>query len=275
MKIRRVSSISLLLLLLTVTINFYSCSDDSVTQGPEAPVTSTLIHLDSSYAIGGRALVSLYVEDSLHVGYNPVYVVLHDSVTGVLITDAHVEFDLLNHGHSTPVENPESNTAVDGKFKGAWILNASQAGDNPLHWHYTVMVHNHEAPGEPEGAAEFSEFVVKEDPDGFKSIIMPDSTALYLSYITPRTPVTGANSFEFLINKNEPELFPPDGTYTIEMTTEYLANGHTTTNNVNPVGNSIGHYNGTVNLDQNGAWRIKLKLIKNTLSYDTYFDITY
>ena len=51
--------------------------------------------------------------------------------------------------------------------------------------------------------------------------------------------------------------------------------GDITANNVNPAGNSIGHYNGTVVFDQSGAWRIKIRLTKNTLFYDTYFDITY
>ena len=72
------------------------------------------------------------------------------------------------------------------------------------------MVHNHQAPGKPEGEAEFSDFIVRDNPDKFKSIIMADSTKLFLSFIAPKTSVTGANAFEFLINRNEPELFPPD-----------------------------------------------------------------
>jgi len=252
---------------------FNSCSDDS---NPSAPQLNTkqLIKLDSAYAIGGRATVSIYLEDSLKTGYNPVYIVLYDSVTNALITDAHIEFHLLNHGHAAPVENP-AGEAVDGKFKGAFILTSPQTGDNVLHWHYSIMVHNHQAPGKPEGEAEFSDFIVRDNPDKFKSIIMADSTKLFLSFIAPKTSVTGANAFEFLINRNELELFPPDGSYTVQMTPEYLLNGHTTANNVNPAGQSDGHYKGTVNFDMSGNWRIKLRIIKNTLSYDTYFDLSY
>ena len=264
----------LILITFSSSIVFNSCSDDSVSTAPPAPVTQDLIFLDTAYAIGGRALVSIYVEETLKVGYNNVYIVLNDSVTGATITDAHIEFDLLNHSVGTPVENP-GETAVDGKFKGAWILTAAQAGDNNLHWHYHIHVHNHQAPNEPEGAAEFGDFRVKENPDGFKSITMPDSTKLFLSYIKPDKPANGMNDLEFLINKNEPELFPPDGSYTIQMNPVYLANGHTTTNNVAPTGGTDGHYKGRVNFDQSGAWRVNLKVMKNGHEYDTYFDVTY
>ena len=204
----------LILITFSSSIVFNSCSDDSVSTAPPAPVTQDLIFLDTAYAIGGRALVSIYVEETLKVGYNNVYIVLNDSVTGATITDAHIEFDLLNHSVGTPVENP-GETAVDGKFKGAWILTAAQAGDNNLHWHYHIHVHNHQAPNEPEGAAEFGDFRVKENPDGFKSITMPDSTKLFLSYIKPDKPANGMNDLEFLISKNEPEPSPPEGSYTI------------------------------------------------------------
>jgi len=272
MKYRRVISISFILIIILTSFLLNSCSDDSNPAAPPAPNTSNLIRLDSNFAIGGRASVSFYVEDTLRVGYNNIYIVLYDSVTKGLITDAHVEFMPTNHGHSTPVEDPPQ-AAVDGIFKGAIILNESQPITD--HWHYLIGVHNHQAPGEPEGEVEFEDFRVKENPDKFKSIIMPDSTPLYLSYIKPKNPVTGLNDFEFLINRNEPELFPPDGSFTIEMIPEFLSDGHTTNGNINPVGSANGHYTGKFNLDRNGAWRIKLKVIKNNIFYDTYFDINY
>lgn len=274
---KKKTSVSILIftLLINFSLFFTSCSDDSNPAAPNDPVTTQLILLDSAYAEGARANVYLYTEDTLHVGYNPVYIVLHDSLTNQLITDAHVEFDIVNHGHNVPVENPASSNAVDGKFPGAFILNDPQSGDEIMHYHYHVMVHNHQAPGKPEGEAAFSDFVVKENPDKFKSIIMPDSTKLYLSYITPKNPASGLNDFEFLINRNEPELFPPDGTFTIAVTPEFLSDLHTTSGNTNPVHTSIGHYKGKINLDRNGSWRIKLNVSKNGVFYDTSFELSY
>ncbi|MBS1518639.1 MAG: hypothetical protein JSS91_11185 [Bacteroidetes bacterium] len=268
------------ILLLLIPVIFYSCSDDTVSTPPAPPNVQNLVFLDSTYALGGRAAVLFYAEDSLKVGYNKVYFVLYDSVTRNLMTDAHVEILPLNHGHYCPVENPDEN-AVENKFPGAIILTAPQAADNNsngysvLHWHFTVMVHNHQAPGEPEGEAEFEGFTVRDNSDGFKSITMPDSTKLFLSYVSPKDPATGVNDFEFTIHRNEPELFPYESGYSIDMTPEFLADGHTTSGNVNPAHSSIGHYNGRLSLDQNGAWRIKLRLTKNSLWYDTYFDINY
>ena len=106
MKTRRVIHTIFTLTIFLSAIIFNSCSDDSNPAAPQAPSTAGLFRLDSVFAIGGRASVSVYLKDSLHTGYNPVYIVLYDSVTKALITDAHVEFSLLNHTHGSPVENP-------------------------------------------------------------------------------------------------------------------------------------------------------------------------
>lgn len=273
MNLRRVTYTILILLVISSSIVFNSCSDDTVTTAPPPAVTDNLIFLDSGYAIGGRALISIYVEETLKVGYNNVYIVLIDSVTRATITNAHISFKLTDHGVGTPVENPDED-AVDGKFKGAWIFNESQTGDNILHWKDSIFVHNHQAPGEPEGAASFGGFTVKENPDGFREITMPDSTQLYLSQIKPKTPKNGLNDFELIINRNEIG-YAPDGSYTITVNPVYLSDGHTTANNVNPTGASDGHYTGKLNFDRSGLWRVNMNVTKNGLHYDTYFDMTY
>ncbi|MBK8550535.1 MAG: hypothetical protein IPL53_05515 [Ignavibacteria bacterium] len=278
MNLRRVIYSILLLLTLSSAIVFNSCSDDSVT-GPivtpaiPEPDMTTYFKVDSGYVTGANCFLQLYADDSLRTGYNPFYFVLHDSITGELITDAHITILPINHGHAAPAENPDED-APDGIFKGAMVFTQSFT-DNPMHWHITFLIHNHQSPGEPEGEVEFSPPVILDNSNFFKSIVMPDSTALYLSNITPNTPVAGMNDFEFLINKNEPELYPPDGTYTIQMNPVFLSDGHTTTGNVAPVGSSNGHYSGKINFDQSGNWRVNLIISKNGHSYNTYFDMSY
>ncbi len=269
---------SLFILITSFAFIFNSCSDDTVTSPivitpVDEPDMSAYMKIDSGYAIGGRAFLSLYAEDSLRTGYNRLYFVLHDSLTGEVMTDAHITIEPLNHGHAAPVEDPDED-APNGIFEGAMVFTESFT-DDPAHWHLTFMVHNHGAPGEPEGEVEFSTPVILPNPEFFKSIVMPDSTALYLSNITPYTPVAGINDFEFIINKNEPELFPPDGSYSIVMNPVYLPDGHSTTGNETPVGSSNGHYTGKINFDQSGAWRINLIISKNGHSYATYFDMSY
>jgi len=278
MNFGRVIYTILMLITFSSSIVFNSCSDDSVTAPvvitpvPE-PDMSSYFKIDSGYVTGANAYMVFYADDSLRTGYNPLYFVLHDSVTGKLITDAHITIAPLNHGHASPVENPDEN-APDGIFKGAMVFTESFT-DASLHWHLTFMVHNHQSAGEPEGEVEFSTPVILPNPNFFKSIVMPDSTALYLSNISPDTPVAGMNDFEFLISKNEPELYPPDGTYTIQMNPVFLPDGHTTTGNVTPVGNTNGHYTGKINFDQSGSWRVNLTISKNGHSYNTYFEMNY
>lgn len=275
MNLRRVKYTILLLLTLSSAIVFNSCSDDSVTAPNVTPAIpepdmSAYMRIDSGYVTGANAFMVFYTDDSLRTGYNPFYFVLHDSMTGELITDAHIMISPLNHSHASPVENPEEET-TDGIFRGAMVYTQSFTD----HWYITFMVHNHQSAGEPEGEVEFETPVILPNPNFFKSFTMSDSTALYLSNITPNTPVAGMNDFEFLINKNEPELYPPDGTYTIQVNPVFLADGHNTTGNVTPVGTSNGHYNGKINFDQSGAWRVNLTISKNGHSYSTYFDMSY
>ena len=227
MNYKNVIRLSIFILFSGLMFSFSSCSDDTVTAPPVTvvvpePDMSSYMKIDSGYVLGASAYMNLYANDSLRTGYNPLYFVLHDSATGIVMTDAHITIQPLNHGHASPVENPDED-APDGIFEGA----------------------------------------------------MSDSTALYLSNITPYTPVPGLNNFEFLISKNEPELYPPDGSYTIEMNPVYLADGHSTTGNVTPVGSANGHYNGKINFDQSGTWRINLMISKNGHSYSTYFDMSY
>ncbi len=271
MNFKRVTYSTLSIITLCFIFVFNSCSDDSVTSPPPPPVTDNLFLMGEEYAIGARAIVSFFLEESLKVGYNNIYIVLKDSVTGAVINDAHIEFEPVNHSSGVPVENPPE-LAVDGKFKGAMVLNAPQTD----HWHYHIHVHNHEAPGEPEGEAEFGDFRVRENPGKLQYIAMPDSTKLYLAYIKPKTPTSGMNDFEFLVNRDEGTQFPADGSYTVQVNPVFIDDNHTTTGNVNPVGNSSnGHYNGRINLDRNGAWRINITISKNGLSRDTFFELSY
>lgn len=268
MKIRLISSVALLIFIISF---FYSCSDDSVTAPPAPPVVQNLVKMDSGYVPGAAAIISFYAEDSLRLGYNKVYLVLYDSATNTLITNSHIDILPVNHGHSAPVENPGEN-AVEGKFPGAIVL--TQAFPNgDLHWRFTFRVHNHFATGEPEGEVQFAIPRILDNPGKFKSFTMPDSTKLYVSYVLPKTPAVGMNDFEFTIHKNEPEIYPYDGSCSIEMNTQNLTNNNYPTGNVTPVHTSLGHYKGRINLDQNGTWRINLKIIRNSVWYDTNFEV--
>ncbi|MBE2228575.1 MAG: FixH family protein [Ignavibacteria bacterium] len=267
-------------LLIVFTLYFTGCSEDSVLNnngGNNDPNLSGLMKIDSSYATGSGAIVALYASDSLKTGYNKLYVVLYDSASGTLITDAHVslmpEMDMGMMVHSAPYENPAGETAIEGKYPGAVVFIMPSTAMMP--WTLNVMVHNHSASGEPEGTATFN-LVVSDNPTKFKSIMTGDSTRLYLSYIQPKNPIVGINDFEFSLHKRETMMsFPADSSYTCTIYPWMPSMGHGSPNNVDPVHVGMGHYNGDVNFTMTGDWQIKVYLHKNGQTDSTYFDLLF
>ncbi len=266
-------------LLLALVLYVSGCSDSDVitNNDPNGPGLSGLIKVDSAYATGSKAIVALYASDSLKTGYNKLYVVLYDSATGTLITDSHVmimpEMNMGMMSHSAPYENPASENAVDGKFPCAVVF--IMPSDGMMPWTLDVMVHNHSAPGEPEGTASF-DLSVADNPTKFKSIMTGDSTRLYLSYVKPSSPVVGINDFEFTLHKRVSMMsFPADSSYTATIYPWMPSMGHGSPNNVDPSHIGMGHYNGDVNFTMTGDWQIKVYLHKNGQTDSTYFDLLF
>jgi hypothetical protein len=255
-------------------LSLQGCSDDSI---PFTPVTpgANLTALDTAYAIGARANVFMFTDAMpLKTGYNKIYFVLYDSVTGTLITDAHIEMEPANHGTTLHVENPPQN-AVNGVFEGAVIFDAAQT-DNPRHVHFHVHVHNHQAPGEPEGEAEFSGLTIESNPAKFlKYYTLPDSTLYLFSYIKPKAPVTGQNDFEFLVSKKVNTAFTADGTFNVQVKPVLQPGITPSTGNTDPTASSDGHYKGRINLTSAGTWKVNLHFSNTVVTDSVYFELTY
>ncbi|MBS1493305.1 MAG: hypothetical protein JST55_07340 [Bacteroidetes bacterium] len=265
----------LAIFLLFISISFLQgCKDDTVTNAPGGPDVSGLIKLNTVSAIGARANVTLYLEDSLHTGYNKVYAVLYDSLTNVLIEDAHVIPMLTDHATAGPVEEAPK-TAVNGKFPFALVFLSPQALDNVMHWNIKIGVHNHGATGEPYGVATFGGLHIKDNVGKYQEKSLPGGTTLYLSYINPKTPTAGLNNFEFLINSSSDTVnFATETSYSIAVKPVLLSNGTVSSSNVNPTpSGDLGHYFGRVNLPTAGTWRINMYMTKTGYSDSTYFDV--
>jgi hypothetical protein len=266
------------ILFLFISISFLQgCKDDTVTapSGRTADV-SGLIKLNTVDAIGARANVSLYLEDSLHTGYNKVYAVLYDSLTGELIEDAHVIPQLTDHAIGGPVEGAPEEANSKGLFPFALVFLSPQAVDNVMHWNIKIGVHNHGATGEPYGVATFGSLHIKDYAGKFQEKGTPDG-ALYLSYINPKSPGTGLNDFEFLISKSSDTLnFATDTSLAITLKPVLLSNGTVSTGNINPVpSGDLRHYLGKINLPSAGTWRINMYMTKTGYSDSTYFDTSF
>jgi hypothetical protein len=264
------------LFLITSVILLQGCKDDTVTNPDPSPTVDTtgLTRLGKADALGAKANVVLYVEESLHTGYNKVYALLRDSLTGVVILDAHVLPTVVDHAIGGPVEGAPEIANSRGLFPFALVFIEGQA-DNIMHWNIKIGVHNHGTAGEPYGVATFGGLHISEYTGKFQKKDLPGGPTLYLSYINPKTPVTGLNNFEFLINSTMDTVnFRTDTSYTISLKPVLISNGTVSTGNTNPVpAGDLRHYTGKVNFTTAGTWRINMYMTKTGFSDSTYFDV--
>tara|TARA_R110002050_G_scaffold263065_1_gene403468 strand:+ start:27009 stop:27854 length:846 start_codon:yes stop_codon:yes gene_type:complete len=241
-----------------------------------------LIYIGETEVVGAGAIVKLYAEDELFVGYNRLHVALFDSANhNTPLTDAHVTFQpMMDMGmmkHTCPVENPTI-TVEDGTnaFTGAavFIMPTTATGA----WTFNIMVHNHA--NNQEGIAALPITVVeKAEPRLITFISDFDSAKLFVTRIDPVNPAIGLNDIVFGIYKKESMMsFPAVDNYTIIMEPEMPSMNHGSPNNVNPVSMGGGKYQGVVNFTMTGYWKINLDFKTangDNIKLNQYFDVTF
>lgn len=266
-------------MLLALTIAITSCKKKE--EDPITPTTTKknptegLTLLDEGYAIGAAAKVQLYGIQSFLVGYNPIYVYLTDSITGEVITDAHISFSPImtmsgsSMMHDTPVENP-AGEADSSLFAGSiTFVMASSAGT----WDVDVHIHNHD--NGLSGEFSFEPEVSSGSMTTIKSFTVNDSSSIFVSYRQPMNPVVGVNDFEIGIYKMEMMEFSAEETISVIVDPQMPDMGHGSDNNVNPTHQGEGIYSGKVNFTMTGDWEINLYLSENNEVLDTlYFEVT-
>jgi hypothetical protein len=259
-----------------------SCKKDKTTPPVVTDPFENLTYIGETQAVGAGAIVKIYAEEALFVGYNRIYVALYDSANPqTQLTDAHVTFkpmmDMGMMQHSCPFENPSATVETKTKaFKGAvvFVMPTTATGS----WMLNVNIHNHS--NNQEGVASLAINVVqKTEPKLISFVSDNDNTNLFVTLIEPTNPTVGINSITFGIYKRESMMnFPPVDGYVIEMEPEMPSMGHGSPNNVNPVSKGSGMYTGAVNFTMTGYWKINLDFKTtsgDTIKLDQYFDITF
>ncbi len=264
-------------------ISLSSCNkedDDPIETTPTDPFEG-LTYIGETSAVGAGAIVKIYADEELFVGYNTIYVALYDSAnTTTQLTEAHVTFmPEMNMGmmhHACPFENP-STTVESGTnaFKGAVVfLMPSTAGT----WTLGVHIHNHA--NHQEGIAILP--ITVTEPSEPKLITFEseiDGTKLFVTRITPLSPEVGVNDVQFGIYKRENMMsFPAVNDYRITMTPEMPTMGHGSPNNIDPISTGNGMYDGKINFTMTGYWRVHLDFSTATheiVKSGQYFDITF
>jgi hypothetical protein len=232
-----------------------------------------LTKLKEGYAIGASAKIELWGTKNFFVGYNNLVVVLYDSLNlKEKLIDAHIHFmplmtmgmGALSMQQSCPMEDPEE-TAINNVFPAS--ISFIMPSDTANSWKLSVMVHNHKI--NKEGEADFD--ISVDNPLTPVLSVFPSQSAdhslLVLSLIQPIVPKAGINVIEFTIyHTTDLMYFPPDNSYTIEIKPEIPTTGIESSDNVNPVNTSLGHYMGKVNFTMKGEWHVNVLLKKDGVS---------
>ncbi len=258
----------LLSLFFGAAVFWTACSDDDA-----AGSKLKLIKIGETTVDSAETTIRLYAEDSLCVGYNRLYISLETTNDGYEVDHADLtilpQMNMTDMAmvHSCPFEAPSG--FENGYFKSAAVF--SMPSYDMGFWSVRVDFHNHY--NDKQGTAVFDLQIanssnVKTFTSGTDKYIM--------TLIDMNDPVVGLNDFEIGLYKKQTMMnFPPvtNAAVSIEPTMPSMAHG--SSNNVNPVHTSLGHYLGKVNFTMTGDWQIDVNaVINDTVTLSTHYDVT-
>jgi hypothetical protein len=250
-----------------------SCSEDEKPFDP----TAGLVKITEGVIEDAEVKVELWAKEALFAGYNPVFFALYDVNTNERITDAHIHLHPMMYmtsgmNHSCPVEEPESEEAVNELFPAAlvFVMPTSDMG----YWKLEVSVHNHL--NNLTGETDLDIAVENPPTPRIISFTTASSEKYFISYMFPEMPKVGINDFVVMAHERVSEMeWSAEEEFTFVLTPEMPSMGHGSPNNVNPVHQANGHYAGKVNFTMTGEWRLNLEIRKaGELLQEMYFDVT-
>lgn len=270
------------LLFSIVAFTLGSCKKEKSDPPTDTDPFKDLTYIGETQAVGAGAIVKVYAEEALFVGYNRIYVALYDSANPqTQLTDGHVKFNpMMDMGmmqHSCPFENPSSAVETNTKaFKGSivFVMPTTPTGS----WTLNIDVHNHA--NHKMGKASLAINVVeKKEPKLITFVSDFDSKKLFVTLIEPNDPKVGINEITLGVYERKSMMsFPAVDGYMMEMEPEMPSMGHGSPKNVNPVSKGNGMYTGAVNFTMTGYWKINLDLKTSngdTIKLDQFFDVTF
>ena len=262
-----------------VAIISVSCKKESTPTDPTPEDPYADLYKVGESAITGTGLtVTLYMDEEPFMGYNYVYAVVKDDVTGDFVENANVTFkpmmDMGSMMHSAPLEQPIWNADWNA-YKGTVTFIMPSAGGT---WTVTVNATNPVTLDQGEAVINVN-VITNVEPRLFSFISAVDNAKIFVALTDPREPVVGMNDFGLVIySKQDMYTFPPVSDLKIEIEPEMPTMGHGSPNNVNPTAEDFGHYMGQVNFTMTGYWKVNLTIkdAQDQLMWDQgYFDITF
>lgn len=249
------------------TLTIFSCSENDVQPHP----TNGAIRIAETWAIGSATRVELWATEALFSGYNQITFLLYDSVTGQRVTDAdlqlHPRMQMTDKAHSCPFENPKRKTT--NTYEGA-VLFTMPSGETGS-WTLEVDVSR----STNVGKAILPVNVLPKSPSPIAMFNTPSGERVVLATLFFKQPVIGSNPFEIVAFRAHGHDWEPHKELQFTMHTEMPSMDHGSPNNVNPVHDHDGHYQGKVNFTMSGDWRIHLEIESKEESFGTRsFDVS-
>ncbi|GBE30579.1 hypothetical protein BMS3Bbin04_01614 [bacterium BMS3Bbin04] len=249
-------SLTLALALVIGCLGLSGCTEDDDPAGPsEGVFVDDLIEI--AQVIVDDLTATLYSTDSLHVGENPMYVLLEDADGNPFTAqgiDLHPMMYMADMNHACPCGDPVAVDGEDGLFqcKTMFIMPSGMTGT----WDVGVTV----TPSEGDDVElTFEEVTVFESVwmQKFSYDFGEGDVWYYVSIVGLENAEVGTNDVELWVATKESMMsFPNVADLTTEIETLMPSMGHGSTGNVAPVDMGNGRYEGVVGLSMTGDWEI-------------------
>ncbi|MEX0646905.1 MAG: FixH family protein [Balneolaceae bacterium] len=203
--------------------------------------------------------VSVYSNEPLMVGYNDIYVEVHQD--GDRMDHAHIHFNPMmqmeNHSHASPYGVPGQNRDDEHNLYKAWAIFTMPSGMMGS-WELQFTIHDADHNGlEINGIVEID----VENSNRVKTFLAPDETSYVITWIEPTEPEVGMNDLVVSLHKRESMMsFPPVTSALMNFEPWMPSMGHGSSNNVDPVHEENGFYHGSVNFNMTGDWELRFNV---------------
>ncbi len=217
---------------------------------------------------GGFAL-ELFTRGPLEVGRNEVAYRLVDASNDQVLTRATLTqkpmMTMAMHSHGCPLSQPKSEADGEGRFLGTIIPTMPNGAMGT--WSLQVEA-------VPEGAAgaltfDFGDLQVTERAlPARKDLVVGEDAYVVTVNFPAGAPKVGSQDVIVTVHQSSQMglSWPAQTDLTLVMTPEMPTMGHGSSGNVSPSHSGEGEYQGVLNLNMAGAWRVTLDLMRGETS---------
>jgi hypothetical protein len=223
---------------------------------PEVSVASAASYLHHIKA-------ELLSDDSLYLGYDSLAIVLRDSASGKVLTNAQVKwYPILDSGttqSTAPVDSYGNAASADSLFLGGVLfLTPSDSTLVNGGWLLRLRIRDNRyaSTGDFNDSTDLSIHVKNVSPLPLVLWKGSDGLQRVTALVAPKSPISGTNVLElFIAKKTTEQSWIADTSWIITFISNMPSMKCVSPNCVNPSHTGNGHYKGIVNYTMSGDWR--------------------